>query len=62
MQELNYKKKKKVFEKLDNKMLESIYTRFLKIRDGKSRYLRTIKCVKNQDQKILIQDEEIEEI
>ena len=51
---------KKVYEKLDTKEVEDIYI-IARIRERKTRDLCTMRCVKDEDQKVLVRDEEIKE-
>jgi len=52
---------KEVYEKFDTKEVEKDIYRFARIREGKTRDLRTVRCVKDEDQKVLVRDEEIKE-
>ena len=53
--------KKAVYEKLDTKQVEKDIYRIFRIRERKTRDLCTVRCVKDEDQKILVRDKEIEE-
>ena len=50
-----------VYEKLDTKEVENDIYRNAQIREIKNRELCTVRCVKDEDQKVLVQDEEIKE-
>ena len=52
---------KKVYEKLDTKEVEKDIYKIARIRERKTKDLCTVRCVKNEDQKILVQDKEIKE-
>ena len=49
---------KEVYEKLDIKELEKDIYRIAQIRERKTRDLCTVRCIKNEDQMVLIRDEE----
>ena len=51
----------KVYEKLDTKEVEKDIYRIARIRERKTRDLCTVRCVKDEDQKVLVRDEEIKE-
>jgi len=46
-----------VYEKLDTKEIENNTYRIARIRERKTRDLCTVRCVKDEDQKILVRDE-----
>jgi len=48
---------KEVYEKLDIKEVEKDIYRIARIRGRKTRDLCTVRCVKDEDQKVLVQDE-----
>ena len=48
---------KEVYEKLDTKEVENDKYRIARIRERKTRDLCTVKCVKNENQKVLVRDE-----
>ena len=48
---------KEVYEKLDTKGVEKDIYRIVRIRERKTRDLCTVRCVKDEDQKVLIRDE-----
>ena len=50
---------KEVYEKLDTREIEKDIYRIGRIRERKNRDLCTVRCVKNEDQKVLVRDEEI---
>ena len=52
---------KKVYEKLDTKEIEKDIYRLARIRERKTKNLGTVRCVKDEDQKVLVRDEEIKE-
>jgi len=52
---------KEVYEKLDTKEVENDIYRIARIRKRKTRHLCTVRCVKDEDQKVLVRDEEIKE-
>jgi len=52
---------KEVYEKLDTKEVEKDIYRIARIRERKTRDLCTMRCVKDEDQKVLGRDEEIKE-
>ena len=52
---------KEVYEKLDTKEVEKNIFRIARIRERKTRNLCTDRCVKDEDQKVLVRDEEIKE-
>ena len=52
---------KEVYEKLDTKEVEKDIYRIARIREIKTRDLCTVRCVKDEDQNILVRDEEIKE-
>ena len=52
---------KEVYEKLDTKEVEKDIYRITRIRERKTRDLCTVRCVKDEDQKVLFRDEEIKE-
>ena len=52
---------REVYEKLDTKEVEKDIYRIARIRERKTEDLCTVRCVKDADQKILVQDEEIKE-
>ena len=52
---------KEVYEKLDTKELEKDIYRIARIRKRKTRDFCTVKCVKDEDHKVLVRDEEIKE-
>ena len=58
VQNVRAKVYKEVYEKLDTKEVEKDIAR---IRERKTRDLCTMRCVKDEDQKILVRDEEIKE-
>ena len=49
-----------MYEKLDIKEVEKDIYRIAQIRERKTRDLCTVSCVKGEDQKILVRDEEME--
>jgi len=50
---------KEVYEKLDTKEIENDIYRIARIRERKTRDLCIVRCVKDEDQKVLVRDEEI---
>ena len=58
MQELKCTKK---CEKLDTKKVEKDIYKIARIRERKTKDLCTVRCVKDEDQKVLFRDEEIKE-
>ena len=48
---------KKLYKMLDTKEVEKDIYRIARIRERKTRYLCTVRCVKDEDQKVLIRDE-----
>ena len=52
---------KEVYEKLDTKEVKKDIYRIARIREKKTRDLYIVRCVKDEDQKVLIRDEEIKE-
>ena len=50
---------KEVYEKLDIKEVEKDIYRIARIRERKARDLCTVRCVKEEDQTVLVRDEEI---
>ena len=52
---------REVYEKLDTKEVKKDIYRIARIRERKTRDLCTVRCVKDEDQNILVRDEEIEE-
>jgi len=52
---------KEVYEKLNTKEVENDIYRIARIRERKTRDLCTVRCVKDENQKVLIRDEEIKE-
>ena len=50
---------KEVYEKLNTKEVEKDIYRITRIREKKTRDLCTMRCVKDEDQKVLFRDEEI---
>ena len=52
---------REVYEKLDTKEVEKDIYRIARIRDRKTRDLCTVRCVKDEDQKVLVQDEQIKD-
>ena len=52
---------KEVYEKLDIKEVEKDINRIARIREKKTRDLCSVRCVKDEDQKVLVRDEEIKE-
>ena len=52
---------KKVYEQLDIKEVENDIYRIARIRERKTRDLCTVRCVKDEDKKILVRDEKIKE-
>ena len=52
---------KEVYEKLDTKEVEKDTYKIARIRERKTRDLCAVRCVKNEDQKVLARDEEIKE-
>ena len=52
---------KEVYEKLDTKEVEKDIYKIARIRERKTKDLCTVRCVKDENQKILIRDEEIKE-
>ena len=52
---------KKVYEKLDTKKVEKDIYRIARIRERKTRDLCTVRCVKDEDHRVLVQDKEIKE-
>jgi len=52
---------KKLYEKLDTKEVEKDIYRIARIRERMTRNLCTVRCVKDEEQKVLVQDEEIRE-
>ena len=48
---------KEMYKKLDTKEAEKDIYRIARIRERKTRDLCTIRCVKDEDQKVLVQDE-----
>ena len=59
VQNARVKMYKEVYEKLDTKEVENDIYRIARIREIKTRDLCTVRCVKNEDQKVLVRDEEI---
>ena len=47
-----------MYEKLDTKEVEKEIYRIARIRERKTRDLCTMRCVKDEDQKVLVRDEE----
>ena len=47
---------KEVYEKLDTKEIEKDIYRIARIRERKTRDLCTVRCVKDENQKVLIRD------
>ena len=45
---------KEVYEKLDTKEVEKDIYRISRIRERKTRDLSTVRCVKDEDQKVLV--------
>jgi len=52
---------KEVFEKLDTKEIEKDIYRIARIRKRKTRDLCAVRCVKDEDQKVLVRDEKSKE-
>ena len=52
---------KKVYEKLDTEEVENDIYRIARISERKIRDLCTVRCVKDENQKVLVRDEEIKE-
>ena len=52
---------KEVYEKLDTKEVEKDIYRIARIRERKIRDLCTVRCVKDENQKVLVRDEKIKE-
>ena len=52
---------KEVYEKLDTKEVKKDIYRIARIKERKTRDLCTVRCVKDEDQKVLVRDEEIKE-
>ena len=52
---------KEVYEKLDTKEVEKDIYRITRIRERKTRDLCTVRCLKDEDQKVSVRDEEIKE-
>ena len=52
---------KEKYEKLDTKEVEKDMYRIARMRERKTRDLCTVRCVKDEDQKVLVWDEEIKE-
>ena len=52
---------KEVYEKLDTKEVDKDIYRIAPIKERKTRDLCTMRCVKDQDQKVLVRNEEIKE-
>ena len=52
---------KEVYEKLDTKEIEKDICKIARIRERKTRDLCNVRCVKDEDQKVLVRDEEIKE-
>ena len=50
---------KKVYEKLNTKMVKKDIYRITRTRERKTRDLCIVRCVKNEDHKVLLRDEEI---
>ena len=48
---------KEVYEKLDTKEVEKDIYRIARTRERKTRDLYTVRCVKDEDQKVLVRDE-----
>ena len=48
-----------MYEKLDTKEVKKNTYRIVRIRERKTRDLCTVRCVNNEDQKVLVRDEEI---
>jgi len=61
IQNVRAKLYKEVYEKLDTKEVEKDIYRITRIRERKTRDLCTVRCVKYEDQKVLVRDEEIKE-
>ena len=61
VQNVRVKVYKEVYEKLDTKEVEKDIYRIARIRERKTRDLCTVRCVKDEDQKVLVRDEEIKE-
>jgi len=52
---------REVYEKLNTKEVEKDIYRITRIRERKTKDLCTVRCVKDEDQKVLVRDEEIKE-
>ena len=52
---------RKVYRKMDTKEAEMDIYRIARIRERKTKDLCTVRCVKDEDQKVLVRDEEIKE-
>ena len=52
---------KEVYKKLDTKYVEKDIYRITRIRKRKNRELCNVSCVKDEEQKILVRDEEVKE-
>ena len=52
---------KEVYEKLNTKEVGNDIYRIARIRESKTRDLCTVRCVKDEDQKVLVRDEETKE-
>ena len=61
IQNTRAKEYKEMCEKLDTKEVEKDIYRIARIRERKTRDLCTVRCVKDEDQKVLVRDEEIKE-
>ena len=61
VQNVRAKVYKEVYEKLDTKEVDKDIYRIARIRERKTRDLCTVRCVKDEDQKILVRNEEIKE-
>jgi len=54
IQNVRVKVYKEVYEKLDTKEIEKDIYRITRIRERKTRDLYTVRCVKDEDQKVLV--------
>ena len=61
VQNVKAKVYKEIYEKLDTKEVEKDKYRIAQIRERKTRNLCTVRCVKVEGQKVLVQEEEIKE-
>ena len=52
---------KEVYKKLNTKKIEKDIYRIARIRERKTRDLYTVRCVKDEDQKVLVRDEKSKE-